>query len=732
MSTSEPTICHRCKKPTQNKSGGLVTQFLNVCTCNIQEPGEESIQFCSVCTRAIGSRRAGSITQFLFGPEQCQCDRPEPTGKPRPFKGASFDGFLEDEGEVELQLDGDRFPIDRYKALKEIGKGAAGVVYLCRDRLLEKRVAVKILQRLTPEQLISFQDEARATSRLNHPNIIQILDFGVTTGGFPFMVMEYVDGRTIETYLSSQGPFEILQCVEVVSKLCSALEVAHKQGIFHRDLKPSNILLIAEEGRTFDLRLIDFGIAKVKEETGSINVFEGIAAAGTPGFMPPDTVLGWEYGAPSEVYSLGCLMYAMLTGVPPFTAGTPLQTLSKQVNELVPPIQGMPPELSRILERCLSKKPFDRYTEVSRLREALADAMLTVGQQNMESFAMSGTIGRAADRNVDNVKRVESILHAWLSSLDRFKGAAMILAATLLLVLGLSVFLQSQHQGRQRAEIKVSSVGAETAKQSSTTSNAQDSAVLADDLFPSPEPLFQAHTAYDVVFRRKPTVIEERAAMHRLDPRAPTAFLRFCRDLTLSREFKNDFARRDNKGKIDFLYDRFLGRRAEPFAYQFWTPQLPLSTVMMSAFFQAFEVKSKLYIDGKFCTKDEIDRYVKAKVLQASGEKNQYLTILTILSESPSPPPETFSDLAGPSASTDVKLAHIDKGLRRWSQDPMLRFQRAELLLKQGDPSAAYRDVCMTRKFWPGDPDCSRLSNLIQSMLARTTEPSPSSTSSSR
>lgn len=277
------------------------------------------------------------------------------------------------------------FPLERYRPLEVIGRGGSGRVVKCLDKVLSRVVAVKTLHLLEPGQLISFQDEARATSRLEHPGIVNILDFGVTAGSAPYMVLEYVDGISLERYLEENGPLSWSRAVSIFAPIMEALDYAHGHGVFHRDLKPSNILLGAE--REDDVRIIDFGVARVKEETQEPTIFQGRTVAGTPGYMSPDQVLGHEYRAPSEVYSLGCVLFESITGKPPFEGETALEILNQHASKAAPSLSGsldtdVPLSgADSFLARCLAKDPRERFATMGEMRSAL----LAVGDEPGET-----------------------------------------------------------------------------------------------------------------------------------------------------------------------------------------------------------------------------------------------------------------------------------------------------------------------------------------------------------
>jgi len=276
-----------------------------------------------------------------------------------------------------LPLPPEKFPVDRYKPLKEIGGGMAGAVYLCRDLVLNKKVAVKTLRRLTPEQLVAFQQEAKASSRLSHPGIVQVLDFGATESGDPFMVMEYIDGVSLDQYMQEHGVLRPAAVINIMQILCSALTVAHENGIFHRDLKPSNILVKDLGNDKFEARLIDFGLARMTAGEQETTLFQGRSLVGSPFYMSPDQANGTVYDARCEVYSLGCLMYELLTGHCPFQGETALNTLYMHVNEPAPKLsdaidETFPERLEQVVAHCLEKQPAKRYQTTAELQAALA------------------------------------------------------------------------------------------------------------------------------------------------------------------------------------------------------------------------------------------------------------------------------------------------------------------------------------------------------------------------
>ncbi|MGD9680176.1 MAG: protein kinase [Candidatus Obscuribacterales bacterium] len=286
---------------------------------------------------------------------------------------ASFEAD-DDREEIEITLNSESFPVDRYRAIARLGSGAAGEVYLCRDRLLRKKVAVKVLHELTSEQLISFQTEATATAKLVHPGIVTVLDFGPTPSGIPYMVMTYAPGLSLEAYLVKNGIVSEPIAIEILKKLANALAYAHKNGVFHRDIKPSNIILdVSESG--FEVTLIDFGIAKVREASSYGTAFQSRTLAGSPPYMSPDTIRGKPFDARSDVYSLGCVMFEMFTSRPPYTGETALELVALHLDAPIPDVREANPAISdqmaALVSKCLAKEKRQRPQSMNDLKAKL-------------------------------------------------------------------------------------------------------------------------------------------------------------------------------------------------------------------------------------------------------------------------------------------------------------------------------------------------------------------------
>jgi serine/threonine protein kinase len=270
-----------------------------------------------------------------------------------------------------------------YEILAEIGRGGMGVVYKARDTHLNRAVAIKVLP---PDKIADlgrkqrFIQEAKAPSSLNHPNIVTIHDIN-SDSGTDFIVMEYVEGRTLGELLPPKG-LRPTAALKYALQIADALAKAHGASILHRDLKPSNIM-VTDEGR---IKLLDFGLAKLLDRPDTAGVATTFTAApcteegivlGTVAYMSPEQAEGRKLDARSDIFSFGSVLYELVTGQRPFQGESQLSTLSKILNEdPTPPTRiaaGVPPELERIVLRCLRKDPSRRYQTMADLKVVLED-----------------------------------------------------------------------------------------------------------------------------------------------------------------------------------------------------------------------------------------------------------------------------------------------------------------------------------------------------------------------
>ncbi|HEX2029095.1 MAG TPA: protein kinase, partial [Nitriliruptorales bacterium] len=262
---------------------------------------------------------------------------------------------------------------DRYRVGDELGHGGMADVYLAVDTLLDREVAVKLLapHRIDDDGtfVARFRREARAAASLNHPNVVTVHDTGSDRGRH-FIVMERVTGPTLQQVLRDEGRLDVERAVRVAADISAALAAAHAQGLVHRDIKPGNVM--------FDLagrvKVADFGIARAVAETtaGTGGLF------GSVGYIAPEQARGDQVDGRADLYSLGCVLYEMLTGRPPFTSSEPLTVVHRHLHRRPDPpsslVAGITPALDRLVLRALSKHPVDRHPTAAAFRADLLAA----------------------------------------------------------------------------------------------------------------------------------------------------------------------------------------------------------------------------------------------------------------------------------------------------------------------------------------------------------------------
>ena len=279
-----------------------------------------------------------------------------------------------DSGDIS-KIANDQTLVGRYKVLQRLGSGGTSTVYKASDLVLKRFVAVKLLRAgtRTKDQLVRLQREARAICQLQHPNIIDAFDFIVGDDNIPVLAMEFVDGVSLDDLVRQNGPLELEQAIAVCQQICSALDYAHQHNILHRDLKPANV--IVQKTEPIEIKIIDFGIAKLSDEDTSLTSAGVIV--GTPSFISPEQANGETVDVRSDIYSLGCLMYKILTGRNPFRGATMMETLQAQIHEEAPTLEEgngareYSQELEDIIAKALKKDPGERFQTMSEFSNAL-------------------------------------------------------------------------------------------------------------------------------------------------------------------------------------------------------------------------------------------------------------------------------------------------------------------------------------------------------------------------
>jgi serine/threonine-protein kinase len=275
--------------------------------------------------------------------------------------------------------------LGQYRLKRRLGSGGMGEVYLAEHQMMKRPCAVKLIRPEKagdPRMLARFEREVRATAKLSHWNSIDIYDYGRTADGTFYYVMEYLPGHNVGEIVEEYGPIPAGRTVYLMEQVCAALAEAHGIGLVHRDIKPANIFC-AYRGGVFDVvKLLDFGLAKPTLEHGAdAQLTLAGTVTGSPLFMSPEQASGEDgVDARSDIYSLGAVMYYLLTGQPPFVSENPLKVMIAHASqEVVPPRQlnsDVPAELEEIILRCLEKDPEHRFQDVSSLRTALRELVL--------------------------------------------------------------------------------------------------------------------------------------------------------------------------------------------------------------------------------------------------------------------------------------------------------------------------------------------------------------------
>jgi eukaryotic-like serine/threonine-protein kinase len=333
----------------------------------------------------------------------------------------------------------------RYRLDAQIGRGGMSTVYRAFDTVLERPVAIKLMHReiaSDSDQLERFRREARSVARLNHPHIVTVIDAGEEPSedgagphdgegvGSPYIVLEYVDGETLKQLIRRDGPLEITQAIAYAIELARALGAAHERMIVHRDVKPQNVL-IGEEGGA---KITDFGIARTLTE-------EGLTVAGrvlgTTDYVSPEQALGQPVTGQSDLYSLGIVLYEMLTGQIPFHGDSPVAVAMRHVREQVPDVQQLRPEVSAatasVVDRAVAKDLDYRYANAESmaadLEEVLAIEAARAGQATGEVTSVLRTLPGATRRRLPWRMRHPARWAASLGLVAAIVAIALVLAA---------------------------------------------------------------------------------------------------------------------------------------------------------------------------------------------------------------------------------------------------------------------------------------------------------------
>ncbi len=287
---------------------------------------------------------------------------------------------------------------EKYRLDERLGEGGMGTVYRATHLLIDRPVAVKVLTpRLVTDEAARerFRREARAAGRLQHTNAVAVTDFGETSDGLVYIVMELLEGCSLRDVVAQEAPLDPARAVSLMLQVSAAVAVAHEAGIIHRDLKPGNIFIVQRSHAPHIVKVLDFGIAKIASDGVDGVPFDTLTGAGvmigTPRYMSPEQCDGADLAPASDVYSLGVILYEMLAGVPPFNGTTPLALALKHSTETPRPpreiVSAIPPALEEVALHALEKRPEDRPSDASAFRRELYITAERLGLEHAAGFS---------------------------------------------------------------------------------------------------------------------------------------------------------------------------------------------------------------------------------------------------------------------------------------------------------------------------------------------------------
>jgi eukaryotic-like serine/threonine-protein kinase len=304
---------------------------------------------------------------------------------------------------------------DRYRIVDRIGRGGMGIVYRVEHTSIGKLLAMKLLAgelSAKKEVVRRFKLEALTVSRLSCPHTVQVFDYGIWNH-LTYLVMELVDGMDLSRMVRRYGPLPFSRLGRLMVQVCASLEEAHEKGITHRDIKPENIMVIADARGVEMAKVLDFGLAKLRESSELNEVTLQGAVVGTPYFISPEQVYGEDVDGRSDIYSLGAVMYRGLTGAYPFQAKNPMGMFTKHLNEPAPsacavfPDLEIPSGVSEAIEKCMAKSPADRFQSIHELRETLLAELGALPLSSQERISIETAEATPSEEAMRRRKKAE-------------------------------------------------------------------------------------------------------------------------------------------------------------------------------------------------------------------------------------------------------------------------------------------------------------------------------------
>ncbi|HEY9681000.1 MAG TPA: serine/threonine-protein kinase [Oculatellaceae cyanobacterium] len=329
---------------------------------------------------------------------------------------------LDNDGLTGTTLDG------RYEILQVVGSGGMGTVYRATQKFINRTVAVKVLRKgsiTNTEILQRFQLEAQAASKLSNPHIVTVFDSNVSPSGEPYMVMDFLQGKSLDDVIKTTGPLSAARAIPIFMQACDALSKAHAKGIVHRDIKPSNIMLVKEDNEDDFVKLVDFGIAKMLQGNETPQLTRTGEIFGSPLYMSPEQWRGGTIDERADIYSFGAVMYQALSGAPVFQGNDVLQLAFKHGQDLPEPLRahgvGVPARLEAAIFRALAKEPEERFQKMRDLKQELSEinASLTTADWQVHTITLASTSAAndASAKDKTLVQNTSEKTQAWLQEL---------------------------------------------------------------------------------------------------------------------------------------------------------------------------------------------------------------------------------------------------------------------------------------------------------------------------
>lgn len=363
--------CEVCLRPKAEEGAPPKSQWISVCRCQLTyAPNAQfALEWCMKCRKKIPVHAGGKTDATFERAFLCACSSPEPAKIPAVAKP----GEAGDVAEMDLSIcsiNPQDFPVERYMPLGILGQSAKADTLFCRDKQSGRRVAVKCFKSVPVHMLPTFEQEARKISQLSHTNIAKVVDKGVLNGKIPYLVTEYKDGFSLDQYFAMEGVPSHDVAVKILVGMLEALVYSKKDSLLHRSLKPGNVIFLDDMNSEPSIAITDYGISAIKKEWKD-------AEAGDAHYMSGDEARNMDYDERSEMYSVGCVGYSLLTARTPFDSDSALSLKNKHALELPVRIsninfdRGRPGDLDEVIERCLEKNPKDRFDSLEKLMERL-------------------------------------------------------------------------------------------------------------------------------------------------------------------------------------------------------------------------------------------------------------------------------------------------------------------------------------------------------------------------